>query len=398
MIWDLPGPRRFVSTAVSRIESGCHVVVVVPDSLSRVEFVHALRRGLRHADVGEAEAVEVVRHECHPCEALCDAIGLDPARFGTTERLLGCSDVPARTLVVGGLDLVTGSAATLWRRFLKEAGEDAQVRGQPPFQLVAPVAPGFPLPEDDVRLARLNWWGVFSRADLETAIEESFRELPPRNGTLAIWLRAVCRGVATTDPRLVSRIVEEAPTSVADLERTLASEAMQPSRERWSQRNGRGRLSRGGLAATPADPVETSLWRSGLLDQFDGSLQIHPSWHVARGESAEIERLIWIGQVEVILPLVEQVREAVVNWLDLKCGDTWQKGLTQPGDDALTGAPEIGRLLHAVRKCEFGRALGGNLRGVLEAWTAVRNDIAHRRMVRFEQLEAAIDVHDRFFG
>ena len=102
----------------------------------------------------------------------------------------------------------------------------------------------------------------------------------------------------------------------------------------------------------PRHSGQLDLWQRGLLDFIPGrGRAVHATVLAVRGETEELTRRFWLAQQELILPIVERVRLAIVAWLIQQCGPGWLEHLVpaaQVGAEEQAGPAELGALAHHV--------------------------------------------------
>ncbi len=399
MFWGLPGPRRFLDRVIVSLEAGKHVVLVVPDRVldngllkhlqTRIRAKRSLDGELHPLDIGPPV------HE-EPLSAL--AIGLDMARLGKRrpriDRVLGFEDAPARFLWLRGIEVGDWARAEKARDLLIKAGEHAQ-DARSPFHLVAAVSPEFPVPEENVRLARHVWWGVSRTADIYCLLEEEF-DKKVRTQAERAWLTALCLGLARGCPDLAEILLQESPRTVKSTQAVLLEffgEPLPPDLPAVSRLNGHPGDRQ--IPPEPPDSVEFKrLWRKGWVTWEEGTgTRLHPAVCAAPAPGDDIRSRVLEGQIEVLMPQVEQVRRAMVAWLRDRHGDNWVAACTDGMDEEERDKvqTEMGPLLHHVfrRGKEPRTRKAKRVARPGELWREIRNRLAHGDVVSLRQLEEA---------
>lgn len=399
MLWDLPGPRRFLAGIADALAALKHVIVVLPEPLLEDG---ALLAGLKsHVDannLGTIVPVDVSLPETDSAlDALAMAMDFDPRTIGTIEELLDCVECPSRFIALQGLEK-SKPGDEEWKQFFLRAGEHAQVQGAPPFQIVATVTPDALLPPRNVRLSKHFYWGVISQIDIDIVVNQWLDAYPPGGPCQHYWAQALCRGLASTDTSLAQRLIEAMPRKIEEVREVLLEHSRDsiPSEMPQNIVNGHPTLLGERLPPPPHEANGRTLWRQGWLNcQTGQGLVLHASLLATRGQVSELERLVWAGQMSILLPVVEQARLTVVRWLESTFGSDWVETVSTCSDheDAEERCGEIGGLLHLFNcNPRLQRASRGEPYQLLSRWRSIRNHLAHAEMVPFENLEGALEV------
>ncbi len=403
MFWSLPGPSIYLERVLDALRSQKHVVLVIPARIRDKNPVAAVRAKVRTEGVGEVTRASVpVVKGVSPEALLCGALALSDAHL-TMDEILSARNAPSRVVALDDLWGIDGEMREAWVHLLTSAGEHAQACGGAPFSLVALLDPSLPLPKENVFLRLVRWWGVQRLVDVECAVERYFTANLPRRAAETYWLRAACRGVACWDPDVAQMILEKRPLSVDDIVQCLGEDsngiklAVPPSTVMDSF------VPYGHRVRAPEmDPNLSRLWKAGLVEWIDGSgIVVHSLALACHGGRNAIAKRLWQGQTEVLLPLVEHVRQAVLDWLNSAFGDTWIH-LCTPDEGHLSGVmEEIGPLAHHA----FGpksplRARNHpgfpTARSVALAWKGIRNRLAHKEVVPVTELSTALSRYEQF--
>ncbi len=405
-IWNLPGPSRFLGRAVRSLCEGKHLVLVVPDPVLQDGLLQELRRWICREKALEGDLRTVkVGPDIHPRpqEALASAIG---ARSGslkalTLSRLLDFEDAPAAFLALEGLENGDPERNNEASRLLKVAGEHAQ--DQPPaYQIVAPVSPEFPVPQENVKLSTLFWQGVSRKADIHYILETELDSLGLTPGHSA-WLRALCLGLAPGYPEVAHAILAQRPSTVQDVHDLLKK--MADGAEHITLPSGllpalaKERITPGVL---PKDQQVRTWWRKGWVGWADGPTpRVAPVALAAAGAFDVIDHRILQGQLEVLLPMVEQVRRDMIAWLTHRFGPEWID-TEIPGldpDERRRVETEIGPLVHHVCRApnwKLRKGVPHVLRKMGDCWVTIRNKLVHGDLVHLPDLEEGVVAIERF--
>lgn len=402
MFWTLPGARRFLDQVVRALSNGQHVILRLPKHVIEQRPLESLNQRLAEADLGS-----ITRHwisdEVEPSRALARA-----TRFEDEEAplsvLLENQSPPSNFIALLGLPNEEEPYHREWRRLLKRAGENAQnykERAQPPFLIIAVASPRMPVPDENVRLVHFSWWGVLSQIDIDQVVEEDLRASPPERSADHYWLRALCRGLAGTQPKLARQLLERNPKTLQQLLDFLrppdpVSEEVEESFQIPSYKKKFTFLGEA-MNPPPTQAARLRLWDDGWLDweaEYGMRLNVYALAH--RDQGNKIERRLWQGQSKILLPLVEQVRHLIVNKLRKKYGvDDWSYQIVKKVKEAQEREAletEIGPLAYHLRRASKQRGALRDLANVAEKWRDLRNELAHMNVVKYEALLSALEA------
>ena len=401
MVWQLPNPSRFLDDVVESLAASKHVIVMLPEPMMVSLPISLLTKRLASRGLGSLSEVSLSNSNQEDIlDAIVEELGIDICEVPNVESFLDRSDLPSRYIAITGIEYGGISWMTSLSTILLKAGEHAQVSEQHNFNLIVLVSPQFSPPKDNVKLARHFWWGILSSVDIDCVTERSMVDYKPDSIAEHYWLRALCRGVAKCDPLLSQIIVETSPKSVDDLcdiiinlgsnefpdiplncfrlpELQLGTDRIKPPR------NGKMR----------------ELWSGGYLDWQDGSgLIFHPYVLAACGRRQEIERLVWKGQIQIILPVVEQARQTIIYWLTREYGEEWAIKLAgHLSEQDMSGlTSEIGPLCYFLFKSNshIKRYNFGLMSNMAWKWRDIRNEISHGRPVSYDLMKDAYSLFE----
>jgi hypothetical protein len=405
MHWELPGPDRYLENILDSLDEQKHALLVLPDPVSKKEPFIPLRRKIRARGMGDLKISSLNGQEKdEPFEVMARALGCDNGGVATLQELFDYPSPPSRFI---GLDLTRLDPAHLaaWSKFLKFAGEHAQVkRYEISYGVVATVGPGPALPAEDLCLAHHPWWGILTGSDIDWFTERALENFPPASPAEHYWIRSLCRAFGGNDSRLIEKLIEEKPSTIEELIFMLKKSEIYDSGLEAIDISNNERLSSFGYRPPlpPRSHSETKLWRKGWLDWVNGrGLVVHAAILINQGTTSDIHRRIWLAQQELLLPLVEKVRFVIVKWLERTVGPKWLEELVDSStgfDERMNISAEIGALAyHVFRK-------GSRLRDqhfltvskLVWAWREIRNALAHCQFITLTTLENALAAFDEF--
>lgn len=401
MVWQLPNASRFLDGIIESLASSKHSIVVLPDPFLSSDPVLILSKRLSLRGLGSLTEVSIGQriHE-DILDSISEELGFDICEITCIEDFLDRKDVPSRYIAItgaeaGGADWMAGLS-----NLMSKAGEHAQVSEFNPFNLVAFVSPSFAPPPSNLMLAHHFWWGILSSVDIDYATESCMSDYPPSCIAEYYWLWAMCRGVAKIDPYLAQLIVEMSPKSIeelCDIVSNIRSDSFTEIPHSFF--NYPEMPLRTVKINPPANGALRDLWKGGYLDWHDGSgVILHPYLLSSCGFQQEITRMVWKGQVQIILPLVEQVRQSLIFWLVREFGVDWHAKLVGPlPDEELSGLTgEIGPLCHYLfgNRSPLRRSSFSKMSDMAWKWRNIRNDISHGRPISFDQISDACNAFD----
>jgi len=136
-----------------------------------------------------------------------------------------------------------------------------------------------------------------------------------------------------------------------------------------------------GQDAHAADDLDEG-WASGVLQRRDGETVFHSGWVARDTASREFERRVWAAQIQVVFPLIEQLRRRAID----RYGSRFRMPV-QVGDNEFVSDPyelEIAIVRRIVSR------LGGVPRTAirrLDQAYEFRNALAHLEPLTAQQLQ-----------
>lgn len=234
------------------------------------------------------------------------------------------------------------------------------------------LQPGWIFPGKDTGLRHFHWWGQLFSSDLEYAIESAIYERK-YDYPAYHWLYALCRGLCDGSADLVPRVIDSEPASFDEIEDILAEHELNKPDIRalvqeYIKKNLNYQLSRDSLPKNEA----LDLWQAGAIEiNSHGYPVIHPAAMLAAGYKSSVKKNIVAGQIQVYLPLTQDVFRLICNRMRHKFGknwDTFENGKSRE-------ISEIGPLFYHIQKrYPLDAREEYELAGL---WRDVRNCLAH---------------------
>lgn len=379
--WQLLGPQRFLDQVLSTIgvQTGSCILLCRPLH-APVGLAHALQVRSRSAQLGcshlEFRTILQIDPTKEPFAELCRVLGIDEAECEDIPALLGHQRAERKLLYI---DLADDSTLwARWKEFLPQyahANRARPVANRSPICMVVSgrVCQAAKL-LDDVALQVRYEYGV---CDLNDMAEYAARrlhqcDLTPLQRRLAI---AYCAQIALWDPEICDRL------TAAPWPDQLAPQPIleQISRERqWMTES------------------MVACWYDGTENYCSGFDQVHTAYLFPRSPE-ELSRRLFIAQLAVLLPYVEQRRPLLIKKLDrmLKVPYQDKDGRRVAEKHRL----EVGHIesqlrdLERCRKSPFGTEARKEARILHE----VRNSLSHLDLLehdRLSDLEPMIDPRE----
>jgi hypothetical protein len=273
--WLLPGPRRLLGQIRDLLLGGESVVLLVPPWAP--ELVEALFVMLPpHRAIHDL--AEVTADAGAPEALLRETLGLSPE-----QSLDGCAEVHAEPIIV--VRASTENVSRVWVRFFKRHYHATRTKGGAP-RLLLVLDAACPAEAAAIGAAPvLQWRDPVTRLDMHLYSAElwSHRDLSALERELCVVLT---REIAAWCPELAERLAEAGPEAAFNPLPLLLRMAGDRT---WEGRT----LCR---------------WELGSQHRRDGIVLSHAALLAACGDGREIRRRIWRAQVEVLFPVVEQIR------------------------------------------------------------------------------------------
>ncbi|MDR2339962.1 MAG: hypothetical protein LBF40_07515, partial [Deltaproteobacteria bacterium] len=311
---------RFILKLSRRLKEGSNVVLRVPSPNLNQDFLKTIQRVVK--DSAGPELIPLDASKRKDSKSLHAFLNLELSskrqarRQKSLEALFQSDNGHSAVYMITGLDSWIEPAKKKAASELSEVAANTlghaskgKASGQRPggYLFLAIVDPLFPLPDKNLGLTILDWWGVTSPSDHEFMFEGIMADHnPPHSQDMYWWLKAMSFSVGGDDPLLIGSIVREAPLTLIDVKGLLLSHPL--AKEKLATDHFPKDLLFRNLSPDPGSPPERPserrLWAAGLLAPNRYSLY-HPVM-LARDDKI-LEKIIAMGQREVFFPLTDQV-------------------------------------------------------------------------------------------
>lgn len=317
--WSLPGPSRFIERVLEYLNLGQQVIVILPRSGSADNFVDVIGDRLRHdrrvdrIDLGSSDER---RLEQQVQRLLATVPAPESDSESLSLKLLADGIRPAQRGLVVDVRSATQDDLAQWGRNLTRyaAHMRAVPRAGPEGVVSICSFEQLPeLPEPDVGVHHIWWWGAIEPLDVLVSIQR----LRPNEPDSDVRLNTVVE-LAAFDLNLAELLLREWTGTYSSLNELLLTHGRQLERLEESLRTTKAlQLNLGG--AQSKDRVPTNLrshWDAGAVELWGSA----PSWHrsalaLAAPKSGEVDqelhRLVWRAQVAALIPSVEFARHAI---------------------------------------------------------------------------------------
>ena len=406
IVYSLPSTQTFFDK-ISRAVRDQVVIVLLPDSLSREMVGRLLRNRLNLiANFSFSELTTPIDPD--PLTASSRAMNAswpsDRTRK-TTRNLLRCTGLPD-VLYVHRI----GPADSGWAEFIGEwATERLNLRdsGQARLPSLCVIAKlrdfDFDPPAAGPGLTYFWWWGFPSALEVrlscriaglqagDTVEVSKWREfvLPSLVSSDIQLAERIWGDVAGEQSAVVNRLVDywqnlEDPACTAGIDDLL--DLMKGER---------------GAVYTVGQEVPTELhssWSSGkVLYTPEYGLEVHPAFLAYTNHTAEVQKVMWRGQAELLLPILNEIRLRICTLLTDRYGSDWPYEWGLP-----TSAHELEQVQISPLAAELGYlhylfdsaverklpvATEMNLARLVQRARELRNSIAHNRSVDFRDFK-----------
>jgi len=357
--WDIPGPSRFVRRIDNDLRDRVNVVAALPAGVGKDWFSFFRRRW--HNSQERMDVLGVDGDTRPPLDILCEAFTTNPA--GATSLAALVCESGFRGLTIGVL-LDNANSVRAWTDFLVEYERECRLIDPLDRAVLLIVTEGaipqiLPPQETHLRVhvydgyARPHDCFMYAWVLIGAAEKQAWRtELK----------MALCAQLAQWDHRLCEELSDRDIGSI--LRKTTCI---------------------GGLPVIPeayaSDNVDEG-WARGILQRCDGKAIFHSGWIARNMESRDFERRVWAAQVQVLFPLIEQVRRQAID----RYGSRFPMPV-QVGDNELVSDPyelEIAMVRRLVSRLDG--VPGRILRRIDQAYD-FRNALAHLEPLTAQQLQ-----------
>ena len=403
LVYSLPSTKTFLDGIARNVRDKV-VIVLLPDNLSREMVSRLIRNRLdMTANFSFRELTDPGRLE--PLTVSSEAMNASwPSERTrrTTRNLLCCADLPDLLYVHR-----IGSADSGWAEFIGEwARERFDLRNSdqsrtPSLCVIAKLRDfDFALPESGPGLTYYWWWAFPSALEMRLACRiAGLRDSDALE--VGKWREFVLPSLVSSDVQLAERIWSEVLGDQNRIVRGLV--------KYWEHLDEPASISeiddildlvKGEMGTTYAIGQEVpsklrGIWASGgLVYTPEYGLELHPAFLAYTNNTVAVQKMVWRGQAELLLPILNEIRLKICAALTDKYGGDWPHKwglptstheLEQVKINPL--AAELGYLYHlfdSAAEKQLPLIAEGDLSKLVGLARKMRNYVAHNRPVVYQ--------------
>lgn len=391
----LPFARAFRDNIASGLR-GRATLILIPDTVSR-EMVKRLILNRLDALNVTARDVSSPGGDSPPV-AVAAALGASwrsPSAPRNVANLMLCEGMPSVVYVHR-----IGRRAD-WTEFIEDWARESRANpSSPGLCVVAKLRDfDFAAPSEDSGVSVRWWWGAHSALEMRLACRAANRASGD-DLRLSAWREHVIPALAAADAQLAERLwdrVSESFDAVLDSLREYARSFGWSPEWEGAVADAIGEI--GAMDAGGDNPPPQSLrklWASGGLSfTEERGVGIHPALLAICGRREDIEYMLWRGQAELLLPMLNEIRMKACAELAASFGEDWPTRWRQLNDAPNYLNAELGFIDDLFKfvgdGCGHSLNDARHLRPLVSLARRLRNKIAHNETVPFTQFRALWD-------
>lgn len=358
--WEIPGPSRFVRQVENDLLDRLNVVAALPAGAGRDWFSFFMR----HWSDGQnsIEVLHVKGDNRAPLEILSEAFTTNPSWEASIGALVGESSFRGQTI---GILIEDVDTVRVWCDFLMVYERESRLIDSLDRAVLLVATEGVrpqALPKAET-LLRVHIYDGYARTHDCYMYAWVLLGVEERQAWRTELKMALCAQLAQWDPRLCEELSDRDISSI--LRRSTSVGSLPTGRDAH--------------LAHDADYY----WASGILQRQSGTAVFHSGWIARDTATREFERRVWAAQVQVVFPLIEQLRLQAIE----RYGDRFQMPLQVGPSEYVQDAYEL--------EIAMVRRLIDRLGGVpnivqrrLRQAHEYRNALAHLTPLTAEQIQA----------
>ena len=415
LLLGLPSVQSFVLAVSEDLMNSRSVVALLPPGIPAEKIWSSILSALRRRSYAANEiAVAGLQTGDGLAAALAERLGVvwpTSTTSRTVGNLLRCRELP-EVIQLDGINFLPAPERSAWLRLMAQWAQVSQNivgGGQLPTALCALLPAQSVLPlgiTTDVRLGVHWWWGFPSALELRLLCR--IAPLHQHGNTRDRWLEHILPALAGSDLPLIGQLWECADLgrdALLPLLREFAEQqgwSQQQLRE-WgaeSQKNGSD-----GYRGQSAGPPKSAqlLWANGSLSCTpEYGVELSAAALAALAREKEIWHRLWRGQAELLLPLLDQARLVLCEYLTERYGRDWPVKWFRPDrpeDEAAVRSNPLacqwGYLEWLIWNCTQLRDERRWLSLITPA-CQVRNAVAHYEPVGYDRFDLVLREFERF--
>lgn len=372
ILWELPGPRRFIDRVRSAVMAGTMLNVVVPAPNWPCDLRETLRAATRDSarSWSDLDGLSLLSGEGLLLDVFCELLELEremPGKRRDPVTVARNPEIAGRILAVDLRRVSSETDSEPYHVFLRSfaaAARDLEPVHRPVILTLSTPAQLGLGPKGDLDVVRrtLWWWGVIDRVDsLVTA------HLHPRAADIDPSDLAAVAEVAAFDLDLIDHLLGETQFSSDALVEQVRTYG------KLQQCTGRDVPI---VLTSPEHPHDLLIpaWSAGMVERWGSDFACHHAANSRMVSDVDLSRRVWAAQAASLLPFIELTRQRLADWVEQR-----RVGLPARYDGIDFQLMEVGALKDVVLYTSL-RAHPGHKR--LAKWLAsTRNELAHLRLV-----------------
>ena len=143
------------------------------------------------------------------------------------------------------------------------------------------------------------------------------------------------------------------------------------------------------------------MWSKGILDKVNDEYEYHSAFLGIHNKESELEKRIWQSGIEILMPLIEEIRDRILKSKKLEFPDTiynykTEKFITNKMD------LEIGEICYNVNKKNIrirwlNSSETNNVYDFINLCKTIRNDLSHLRIPSTQNIKKFFQGYDRIY-
>lgn len=408
VLTQLPSIHAFIDRIANDISDNRSVIVYLPMTIDPTWLIARLEAELWEREFAfEQIDVDSLALSNGAVEALAEALGAErPTPFAarTIASLVNSEGLP-EVVILSGIESLEQGAQETWFRLIAQWSQVSQNlpgRVRSPSVLLVVLQPALitaSLIDSDVRLAVHWWWGFPSILELRLLCRLATTGQP---NALPVdrWQEHLLPDLVGGDVALLDQLWN---TETSDTEQMLSQVKAVAQNKGWTSE----RLHQWGLvdgqqvlrtqvtqpSEAPPSALRT-LWAQGALySTEEHGIELHTAALAILGRHHELRHRLWRGQAELVLPILDNIRLELCNYLTRQYGNDWPVKWDEPDHpDEASAVRENplacgwGHLGWLIRKCS-GLQSERRWLSLITSAAQIRNEIAHYRTITRSDFE-----------
>lgn len=394
--WNLPGPSNFVDGIANDLREGRNVFLLLPEN-HPTELYSAINYSLQRDDLGPFENLSLKNLSQH--SPAYELLLLYDPKVHERENwnvlaLLDSDSFKGKIIWIDGLNESVRNKNE-WINFFKiyaHASGSKNLIERTVF--CVPIVGHLKtseLPFDNL-LAHHWWWDRVSFLDIQlyvaNKLSDSIKDPIERSiainviaaicGYDPLYAKELCLNWTECGDNFINLIIEEAQKRNWDknyihkFSKQLNHYSSTVIADSWKR---------------PAENLSEG-WARGIFDVVDGRLFLHPAASVMIDEDHEINQRVWRGQVQTLLPLIDEYRIKTIKYL----AENYRYDPRKVHNNGQGSIIEIATIKYYI---ETNRSLRNKIDKdiiyLIRILSKTRNDLAHLRVINRAQRKKLLD-------